>query len=883
MWNELRATYRVQLNAGFGFDAAASIVDYLASLGITHLYCSPYFQSAPGSTHGYDVVDHSQVNGELGGAEAHARLCGTLARHGLGQVLDIVPNHMAINVPENRWWWDVLENGPSSLYAAYFDVDWDPPEQRLLNTVLLPVLGDQYGRVLEAGELKVSRDGASFRVCYHQNSFPVSPRSLDSILEEAAGRCRSDTLAFLADAFSELPLPTATDVASVRKRHRDKEVLRSQLDRLCREEPAVASAIDGVVSEINRDPEALHALLERQNYRLVFWRAASRDLGYRRFFDVNALAGLRAENEEVFLETHDLVLRWLADETLNGVRVDHPDGLRDPEQYLWRLHKASPRAWIIVEKILEPGERLPESWPVAGTTGYDFLNKVGGLFIDPDGEKPLTDFYAEFTGARTDFAALVRQKKHLVLRELLGSDVNRLSGLLIEICERHRRYRDYTRDDLREALEEVAASFPVYRTYVRAEAGAISQTDARYIAEAIEAAKATRPDIDPRLLDFLHDLLMLRIRGPRESEWAMRFQQLTGPAMAKGLEDTVFYCFNRLVSLNEVGGAPSQFGVTTAHFHGACAETQQRWPLTMVTTSTHDTKRSEDVRARIALLSEIPTQWIEVVRQWSARNDRHRHNGWPDKNMEYLLYQTMVGAWPIEESRLARYAEKASREAKEHTSWNKPHAEYDEALQGFVSGLCRDEEFQAALELFVRPLVRAGRINSLAQTLIKLTAPGIPDLYQGSELWDLSLVDPDNRRPVNFAIRRKLLAEVEQLSVTEIWARLEEGLPKLWVTKQALGVRKKFPMLFGTESSYRPLNVAGAKAAHVVAFERGERVATIVPRLLIGLGNDWGDTTVELSAGHWQNCLTGEHLEGGWIPLAEALKEFPVALLHKEA
>jgi (1->4)-alpha-D-glucan 1-alpha-D-glucosylmutase len=880
---ELRATYRVQMHAGFGFDDAAAIVDFLAALGISHLYCSPYLQSAPGSTHGYDVVNYGQVNRELGGAAAHSRLCAALARQGLGQVLDIVPNHMAINVPENRWWWDVLENGPASLYAAYFDVDWDSPEQRLLNAVLLPVLGDHYGKVLEARGFSLHREAASFTIHYGEHRFPVAPRSLDTLLDDAARRCRSDTLAFLADAFSELPLPTATDLASVRRRHRDKEVLWTQLARLCSEEPAVASAIDSVVCEISRDPTAMHALLERQNYRLAFWRAASRDLGYRRFFDVNTLAGLRTEREEVFQETHALILRWLAEGVLDGLRVDHPDGLRDPEQYFQRLREAGPDSWIIAEKILQPGELLPASWPVAGTTGYDFLNRVGGLFVDPDGEKAFTDFYVVFTGEPADYPALVRAKKLLVLRELLGSDVRRLTNLLVEICESRPRYRDYTRHDLQQAVEELVANFAVYRTYVRAETGQISQRDAGTIAAAVEAAERARPDLDARLLDFLGALLALQISGPRESEWVMRFQQLTGPVMAKAVEDTAFYCFNRFASLNEVGGSPERFGVSVAEFHQACVEAQQRWPLAMLATSTHDTKRSGDVRARLALLSEIPAEWSDAVRGWSARNERYRRNEWPDRSMEYLLYQTLVGAWPINEVRLAGFAHKASREAKMHTSWRKPNAAYDEALRAFISGIFHDAEFQAALESFVRPLILPGRVNSLAQTLIQLTAPGIPDLYQGSELWDLSLVDPDNRSAVDYTHRRKLLADLDKLSVHEIWARLEEGLPKLWVIRQALSLRKKLSANFGWNGRFRPLEAEGAKARQIVAFTRGEQIATIVPRLILRLQGDWGDTTVELPEGHWQNTLSGEQVTGGRVRAAHVLKEFPVALLSKQA
>src|ERR1700674_3075756 len=464
---EPRATYRVQLHSGFTFDDAANLAGYFAELAISHLYCSPYLQAIPGSTHGYDVVDHRRINEDLGGAAGHARMHSALREHGLGQVLDLVPNHMAIVSPYNPWWWDVLENGPASNYASYFDVDWETPEARLRNSVLIPLLGDQYGEVLESGEIVLERDGAALTVRYHEHRFPFAPRSLDTILSAAAARCGSDELAFLADAFERLPLATATDLESTRRRARDKEVLRTHLTRLIRERSEVGPAIDAVIAEINQQRDALHLVLERQNYRLAYWCPASRDLGHRRFFDINTLVGLRMEDRRVFADTHFLILRWLADGTLDGVRVDHIDGLRDPEQYLRRLHQAQPEAWGVVEKILEPGESWRSSWPIAGTTGYDFMNSVGGLLIDPAGERPLTRFYTEFTGEPADFARIALEKKDLVMREILGSDLNRLTALFLEVCERHPRHRDYTRHELHEAICAAVARLPVYRTYLR--------------------------------------------------------------------------------------------------------------------------------------------------------------------------------------------------------------------------------------------------------------------------------------------------------------------------------------------------------------------------------------------------------------------------------
>ncbi|MFP5287548.1 MAG: malto-oligosyltrehalose synthase, partial [Thermoanaerobaculia bacterium] len=599
------------------------------------------------------------------------------------------------------------------------------------------------------------------------------------------------------------------------------------------------------------------------------WRTAGRELDYRRFFDVHTLAGLRTEDERVFADTHSLVLGWVRRGLLGGLRIDHPDGLRDPEQYFERLRSAAPDAWIVVEKILEPGERLPDSWPVDGTTGYDFLNPVGGLFVDPNGEKPLTDLYAELTGPCADYPELVWQKKHLVLEELLAAEVNRVAEVFLQVCERHRRYRDFMRNELRAAVREVAACFPVYRSYVRAEAGKLATEDEEHVTLAIEAARARRPDLPSDLFDFFRDLLLLRVQGPVEGELVMRFQQLTGPAMAKGVEDTAFYNYHRLVALNEVGGDPGRFGVSVEEVHRGLSES---WPRAMLATSTHDTKRSEDVRARLALLSEIPERWAEAVHRWLERHP------FLDANAAYLLYQTLVGAWPIETDRAVAYMEKAAREAKGRTSWTRIDPEYEDALRTFVEAVLADRDFVADLEAFVAPLVEPGRVNSLAQTLIKITAPGVPDIYQGTELWTLALVDPDNRRPVDYEERRRLLEELAGAPAPapeEILARMDEGLPKLWVIRQALRLRER------VQGSYAPLLARGARAGHVFAFSRGGEVVTVVPRLVIGLGGDWGDTSLELPPGRWRNELTGDHVDGGEVRLADLLRRFPVALLSR--
>jgi (1->4)-alpha-D-glucan 1-alpha-D-glucosylmutase len=667
---EILATYRLQLHSDFGFREAAELADYLAALGISHVYCSPCLQATPGSAHGYDVIDHSQVSADLGGEEEFARMCAVLGERLLGLVVDLVPNHMAISGWGNQWWWDVLENGPSSKFAAYFDVEWDPPEERLRNLVLLPVLGDHYGRVLEAGELQLVRNGAKFVTRYKDRIFPVAPRSIGMLLTSAALRCNSEMLSFLAEGLVGLPLPTATD--DITRRHRDKQLLGFMLADLISEHEVVARTIDRVVAEINADPNLLDELLERQNYRLAFWRTAERDLGYRRFFDINTLVGLRTETQAVFDEIHSLPLRWASEGLIDGMRIDHVDGLRDPTAYLQRLHDAAPHAWIVVEKILTPGERLRSDWPVAGTTGYDFLNLCNGLFIDPAAEEPLTRFYAEFTGESPDFAALCREKKRAVLSESLGSDLNRLTHLFLQVCERHRRHRDYTRHQIHEALRDVVACFPVYRTYSRTDSTFLDAACVGYIITAVEQARRARPDLGNDLFDFLGDVLLRRIGGNAETELVLRLQQITPPAVAKAVEDTAFYCFNRAVSLNEVGGDPRVFGTPPERFYATATEMSRAWPRSMLASSTHDTKRSEDVRARLNVLSEIPDQWCAAVARWSRRNDRHWPSPLRDRNAEYLLYQTLVGAWPITQQRLLTYLEKAAREAKQHTSWSHP-------------------------------------------------------------------------------------------------------------------------------------------------------------------------------------------------------------------
>jgi (1->4)-alpha-D-glucan 1-alpha-D-glucosylmutase len=873
------STYRLQMNAHFTFDDAIAIAGYLKDLGISHVYCSPYLQAAPGSMHGYDVVDPQKVNEELGGAEGHQRFCERLAELQLGQVLDIVPNHMAIG-PGNRYWWDVLENGPSSRYATWFDIDWHSAEVKLQNKVLIPVLGDQYGRTLASGQIQIEWNGEHFQVRYAEHLFPLSPHSLATILQKAANLLREDTLGFIADSLSRLP--DSTDAALIQERHRDKDVIYALLGRSCAERKDVCEAIANTIQGINSDIDTLDDLLNQQNYRLAYWRTADQELGYRRFFDVNSLIGLRMERQHVFDATHCRVFEWLDRGVLDGIRVDHPDGLRDPQQYFDRLRIRAKDAWIIGEKILEPGEFLRESWPIDGTSGYDFLNVSNNLLVSGEGLREISAIYREFTGRSETFEEMAHEKKLNVEQEALGSDVNRLASIFVEICEGNRDRRDYTRAEIRRAIREVAACFSIYRTYVVAERNEVTDEDRHEIETAVAGAKESRTDIDPGLFDFLADVLTLRQRGALESEFLLRFQQFTSPVMAKGVEDTVFYCYNRMIGLNEVGGAPANDGLNIEEFRSYCARMQGSFPLTMNTLSTHDTKRSDDVRARLAALTEIPGRWKTALHRWSRMNARHKTNTLPDKNTEYFLYQTLIGAWPISKDRLLAYMEKATREAKEQTSWTQQNKEFEDALRSFIGTILASPEFITDLDAVVKRVNHAGRLNSLAQSLLRYTAPGVPDTYQGGELWDYRLVDPDNRTPVDYGLRQSLLNELKQgMAPEEIMRRAESGLPKLWVAHRALTLRSDHPEWFSAEASYEPLAANGIKAAHVVGFARAGCAAVVVPRWNLKRGDSWAGSTIDIPDGSWRNLLTGDLLRGGRLRVQSLLTRFPVALLEK--
>jgi (1->4)-alpha-D-glucan 1-alpha-D-glucosylmutase len=810
-----RATYRFQFNGHFRLEDALDLVPYLRDLGISHIYASPLFKACAHSNHGYDVCDFGQINPEVGTEADLANLVAALRKNQMGLILDIVPNHMGVGTAENSWWWDVLKNGRASRFASHFDINWEPPDETLCGKILLPVLGDTCELALQKGELKIAEENDGYVLRYYENRFPLAPDSVPKTF---------------------------------------------------------------VPEEINAQLPVLEELIRRQHYRLANWRDGDRQLNYRRFFAISTLAGLRVEAESVFVMVHPLLRRWIEKGWVDGIRVDHPDGLREPENYLRRLRALAPDQWIVVEKILQPQEDLPRQWPVQGTTGYDFLNQVNGLFVNSVNETALTDFYIEFTGEPPDAALLAHEEKRLVLESLFATEVSRLAGLLSSILIRRFPEKDFPREQQREVLLEFVASFPVYRTYVSVEKKSAGENDLHFIRQAAAAARATNPDLPAALFDLLSGLLCRHFPGGQENDFIARFQQLTGAVMAKGVEDTVCYCFNRFASLNEVGGNPGKFGVSADEFHAFCRRQQAHWPHTMLASSTHDTKRGEDVRARLNVLSEIPEAWRAAVLRWSEMNDRYHSHHFPDRNAEYLFYQTLVGAWPVSVERISAYMEKASCEAKQQTDWNDRNIEYDAALKKFIVAVLADRHFSADLESFVARLVGPAQVNSLAQTLLKLTAPGVPDIYQGNELPDFSLVDPDNRRPVDYQRRQRLLAASRNLAGREIWERRDDALPKIWLIQNTLALRAKYPDIF--EGSYEPLGAQGERANHVIAFIRGGGVITIVPRFVLELKGDWADTTLELPAGVWHHEFTGETFAGNLVA-GELFKNFPVALLVK--
>ena len=885
-----RCTYRVQLRAEFDFAAAAGQASYLAGLGVSHVYCSPYLQAAAGSTHGYDVADPTRISEDLGGEKGHRHFTETLRAEGLGQLLDIVPNHMSVVDPRNAWWWDLLADGRQSPYASFFDIDWETDEPGLRHRVLLPVLGDQVGRVLENGEIRLVRENGVLLVAYFDNRYPLSTETVAQLLADCG-----------AEAFTHLPaaaaaLPTGLDPATRRSRRAARLQLGALVAAALRDAGA-ATAVDTHLALVNRDIAALDSVLSEQHHRLARWRTAVEEVNYRRFFDINTLVALRMEDPEVFAESTALITQLVHDGVVDGLRIDHIDGLRRPVQYAARLREAtSAGTWLLAEKILERHERLP-AWALDGTSGYDFLAAVNGLFVDPAGHERLVALHEEVTGQGSDFAAFALDGKREILRTTLVSDVERMTGLLTNVLEPYPAHRDHTHSELREAIIELVAAIPVYRTYVDPREGRASPADAATIVAAAAAAHASAPDVDERLLEFITDLFVsgeahdIATQVDEDTPLAqrdlvLRLQQLSAATTAKGVEDTACYRHFVLVSLNEVGDSPAHFGMSVAEFHERNATIQRDRPHTLLTTSTHDTKRGEDVRCRIDLLSEVPDEWAAAVRRWRAMNGEHRRDGMPDAAIEYLLYQTLVGAWPITVERAAAYVEKAAHEAKRHTSWLSPVEEYDSALQAFVTTVLGDPRFVADLEGFVATLLSWGRVNSLCTTALKLTSPGVPDIYQGTELWDLSLVDPDNRRPVDYTLRRSLLTGGVGRWPADAWRDdPDSGAAKLWLIAAVLALRERCPEAFDERGTYWPIRAEGRFPDDVVAFHRGTpaAVVTVAQRRSLRRRGQWGDTMVPLPDGRWGNLADGATGLEGTVALDTLLRDFPVAVLERTA
>jgi (1->4)-alpha-D-glucan 1-alpha-D-glucosylmutase len=763
-------TYRLQVTADFTLDDAAAVAGYLADLGVSHAYSSPLLRSAAGSTHGYDTVDHAHIDEPRGGREGFDRFVAALHEHGLGLVLDLVPNHMGVGDPaEAPWWWDVLTYGRDSAHAPAFDIDWDFGGGK----VRIPVLGSADD--VEKLEVVDGADGPELH--YYDNRFPVTPGTEHGTAQE------------------------------------------------------------------------VHA---RQHYELVDWRRADTDLNYRRFFAINDLAGLRVEDPEIFAATHALVLELVRRGDVDGLRIDHPDGLADPRGYLERLSEASGGRWTVVEKILEPGEELPEGWATAGTTGYDALAEVDQVLVDPAGEPVLTALDTEVAGRRVDVERLVHACKREVTDGMLGSEVARLLRMLDD--------SPWVEPELlREAMAELLASFPVYRSYL---------PDGRqYLDRTAAEVRRRRPDL-AEAVDAIHPVL-----AREGTEPATRFEQTSGPVMAKGVEDTAYYRWARFVALNEVGGDPARFGRTVEEFHAAQRRRLERRPAAMTTLSTHDTKRSEDVRARLAVLAEIPTEWARLVRWLMGRHPL------PDRPLAHLVWQNLVGAWPLSRERAHRYVEKAAREAGTSTTWTDPVQGFEEQLHALVDAVYDDPATAAEIREVVDRITPFGRANSLTQKLLQLTMPGVPDVYQGTELWDLSLVDPDNRRPVDYDLRRRLLAALDAGEVPRVD---ETGAAKLLVVSRTLRARRDHPEWF---DGYEPVPAAGSAADHVVAFDRGGAVpvATRLPAGLAAAGG-WADTALQLPTGAWRDLFTGDRVvsDAGGIRVRDLLERLPVALLVRD-
>jgi (1->4)-alpha-D-glucan 1-alpha-D-glucosylmutase len=973
------STYRLQVHHAFPLTAARDIVPYLARLGVGACYTSPYFTASPGSTHGYDVCNHNEINPEVGGTEAHGLFTAALAAHGMRHVVDFVPNHMGIGTGTNAWWNDVLENGPSAAAAIFFDIDWTPVKAELHAKLLLPILGDQYGNVLERGELQLAFTGGGLVLRYFDQELPVNPRQAARVYSAAVESLRTslgdghpqlNEFLSIITSLENLPPYTETDPERKAERQREKEVARARLERLIPDAPGVRNAIEQAVGTFNGTPgdkasfDALHELLEAQAYRLSYWRTASHEINYRRFFDINTLAGIRVEHQEVFDATHRLLGEMIRDRKVHAVRIDHPDGLFDPARYFAMLQELAARAlaleadpaqrplYVVAEKILSAGERLPRGWAVHGTTGYNFLNDLNGIFIDGAQARRTRRVYAKLTGHGEAFDDVLYASKRLIMTTAMASELNVLAHMLDRIGESNRKSRDFTLESLRDVITEVVACFPVYRTYVDDKGW--TKEDRTVVARAIARARRRNPAMESTLFDFFREVVLprdvhddkehtppgeeRRVGYPPADEreararlrFAMKLQQYTGPVQAKGLEDTACYRYNVLLSINEVGGDPSRFGRSVEEFHGANAARAADWPFEMLATATHDTKLGEDVRARINVLSEIPDEWGREVSKWMRINKPHRSlidgEPAPDRVDEYRFYQALVGVWPVDlpptateapaplVDRLTEYMTKAAKEAKVHTSWLTPNEPYEEALKKFVQRALSGPSGARLLAGFLpfqQKIATLGMINSLAQVVLKIAAPGVPDFYQGTDLWDLSLVDPDNRRPVDFELRARRLDEVDALLAKPTqerrgdiagWLRnWRDARVKLLVTAAGLRLRRDLPDVF-LGGAYLPVPTEVSVAAGAIAFARTagrDAVLVAAPRLcarLLGTqrtvplgGEAWKTSRLLLPPAlrdrTFQNVITGADVrptktaESEFIFLGEAFETLPVAVL----
>ena len=970
------STYRLQMHAGFNFRDAKAILPYLNDLGVEAVYLSPIFTAVPGSMHGYNVTDPAQLNPELGSKADFEAFCDRLKEYKMDMILDIVPNHMGIGGSHNELWMDVLENGRSSVYADFFDIDWQPVKAELKGKVLIPVLGDLYGNILDRQEVQLEflPETGALKARYFETRFPIDPQTYPSFLEYQVDELKpllegkeeelGEYLSVIT-AFKNLPSRTERDPAKKEERGREKEIAKKRLSELTSRSKPIMAFIESRLKIFNgtkNDPasmDLLDSFLNEQVYRMAYWRTAAEEINYRRFFDINELAAIRTEDERVFEYCHKLVFEWIAEGKVFGLRIDHPDGLYDPPVYFRRLQKKYSRMlsdnpmtngadadsggedlatekplYVVVEKILDRKEFLPETWSVQGTVGYDFLNILNGVFVDQNRQKDFSELYESFIGHGIDFDRMLYDKKKLFALVHMASEINMLGHRLNLISEQDRHYRDFTRNNLTLAIREVIACFPVYRTYVSPMDESISERDERYINIAIEKAKAKTPALNPAVYDFLKEVLLLKLDAvvPPEAKklyrnFVLRFQQITGPLMAKGLEDTSFYVYNRLASLNEVGGDPVHFGYSREEFHRFNEMKLKRWPYGMLSTSTHDTKRGEDARMRVSVLSEMPDQWKSAIARWTLINEKHKTRihevPEPRRNTEYLIYQALLAAWPETRlegkkalsftERIWTYALKSVREAKTYTNWINPDQEYEEALRKFIFAIldpAEDNRFLEDFYEFQKMNSYLGRLGSLSAVVLKAGSPGMIDTYQGSEFWNDCLVDPDNRRPVDFESRKNVLRGLSQSShlravkedsLKNITAEKSEAL-KMRVLAGALRFRKSNPDLF-LDGAYIPLKVEGEKERHVIAFMRkknGTFVVVIATRFFAGLVSNpeelplgeavWQDTRVILPADFAskeslkdiftdKTCAIRSDEKGPVIDLSSALHTLNVAML----